>query len=168
MKGHDIIKQQKQQKKQDELLKITQSIKDDTFIPLQVDIPLEKEENAYWVYWTALIKEKKVTTKTNYWWMTWSIKIMKWIRYRAWSIGHSSESHMEEYRADIWTLYVTNKRFIFKWDKQVVEIKAKDMMTMEVKWNQVKIFKKKWNAIKFEFIWDYGTFWAVMMWLNNQ
>ena len=147
---------------------ITQSIKDWTFTPIQVDIPLEKEESTYWVYWTAWIKEKKITTRTNFWWMTGSIKIMKWRRYRLWSIQHQSESHIEEYRADVWILYVTNKRFIFKWDKQVVEIKAKDMMTMEVTWNFVKIFKKKWNAIKLEFIWEHSTFWAVMTWLNNK
>lgn len=148
--------------------KIVQSIKDWTYPTIEVDIPMQKKENTYWVFWTALIKEKKVTTRTNYWWMTWSIKIMKWMRYRLWSMQHQSESHIEEYSADIGALYITNKRFIFKWNKQVIEIKAKDMISMEVIWNTVKIFKNKWNAIKLEFLWEYNTFWAIMMWLNNK
>lgn len=161
-------KAKREQKEKEFLAAIPEMIKNDTYPTIQIDIPLEKEEKAYWAYATAYIKEKKVTTRTNYSWITWSFKIVKWVRYRVWSIQHQSESHIEEYRADNWLLYITNRRFIFKWDKQVIEIKAKDMISMEVIWNTVKIFKNKWNAIKFEFLWEYNTFWAIMMWLNNK
>lgn len=147
--------------------KIAIAIKEWNYPEISVDVPLLENEIVYWVYSVAIIKEKTVRSTTNYWWPTASIKIMKWVRYRAWSIKHETVSEKKEYKEDTWLLYVTTQRFLFIWDKETDSIKAKDIVQLKLEGNIIIIYKNKWKVSKYEFIWNYDTFLWVMQWLNK-
>lgn len=148
-------------------LEIAESIKNWTYPDINVDIPVDADEKVYWVYNASMIKEKTVRSTTSFWWPTASIKIMKWVRYRVWSINHQTESSKQAYNYDYGKLYVTTKRFIYVGDKETDTIKAKDMMKLSVAWDNIYIYKQKWKPARYQLSWDITTFIWVMQWLNH-
>lgn len=111
---------------------------------------------------SVLRKYKRITERINYWWLSWSIKIMKWVRYRAWSISMSTQSKEYLIPEDSGPFWITNKRIWFKWYRKNFIINYDKIHAFELT-NDWLIITKEWKDTPY-IIWldDYDVPCAVI------
>ena len=108
---------------------------------------LDEWEKCYGWFYAYTTKTKKKTHGWGY--LTSSFKIIGSLRYRSVEkVNDYSETYEEVDNEG--TLYLTNKKILFWWDKKTKTYKIKDIMLTSVNltadWGDVKISKKSWTV----------------------
>lgn len=117
---------------------------DEDYLPT-TDINLTKNEKFLYdkeAIYRKLRNEKERTW--SYYWITSSIKIAKWLRFRMWHIVMPKQRVERLEDIDIWNIYLTNKRILFKWKKKTFSIDLNKLLSIELSEYWLLLFKN-WN-----------------------
>ena len=106
-----------------------------------LNVIFKKWEVLHWWNWAELKKHKKKTTRVNFWWLTWSIKIAKGVRYRVWSLWVSTHSTEYLVTEDEWTLWLSNMRIWFAWTRKQFTIPYNKVLSFNLTEEWLYIYK---------------------------
>lgn len=114
---------------------------DEDYLPT-TDINLGKNEK-FLCDRPAIYRKLKNETQYSwvFYWLTTSVKIVKWLRFRAWVIKIPKQKVEKLEDIDIWTLYLTNKRILFKWKKKTFSVDIKKLLSIEISEYGLLLFK---------------------------
>lgn len=153
------VSEEEIKRQQDLSEKIHKEIEEWTCVYLDnVDISLPKDEHCLASYDVAVYKDKYVSQKVWYSWLSYRIKIAKWLSYRVWTISPSINREKVTYLDDQWTIYLTNERMIIKLSKKVDSIKYSKILSVEmIPWWAI-VYKDSWAPKVFNFKSEFETF----------
>lgn len=115
-----------------------------------------------------LIKLKSITTRVNYGGLSFSIKIMKGVRYRAGSVQFATEKREVHHPEDCGFFYITNQRIGFQGDRKQFNFSFSKIHCFELRQEGLHIFKNGKETPYIIELTDYELPLSILSYILNQ